>query len=337
MTGQSEQPGAPKWILTAGLLLTVVNAIFLLRPERQTIPAETRPAYQNSRMPSERVLSYINSREADPACSSCLVAADNFLKEKRMQAIREKVGGMALVPGGEYAIGSPDGVGDPDEHPRHTVYLNTFYMDKSEVSTGNYLKFAKETEANHPEWLRPGGKFNLETGNDPYYKRLAEVLKDGNSPVIGVSWKDAEAYCRWAGKRLPTEAEWEAAARAGTTGSYFFGEAEAAAGEHTWNETNSGEKPHTGQQKRPNAFGLYDMSGNVWEWVNDYYDGTYYEKSPKRDPKGPETGKERVIRGGSWAFDIDSSRSGNRASYAKANDDIGLRCAVSEKDVLEGG
>ena len=277
------------------------------------------------------VIGYIGSTEADKTCGMCLASADSFLEGKKLAVIREKTKDMILLPAGEYQTGSPDSLGDPDEHPRRQIFLDAFYLEKYEVTTADYLKFAKDTGDNYPEWAKPNGKFNIDTGSEPYYKHLSTILKTcGTCPVVGVTPKNADAYCQSKNRRLPTEAEWEAAARGGADSAFSFGDNPAMAGDYAWYETNSGERPQPVGGKRPNQYGLYDLHGNVWEWTSDLYAPDYYNKSPKHDPKGPTTGKDHVIRGGSWAFDADSLRSANRANTYKANDDIGFRCAVSK-------
>ena len=285
---------------------------------------------------SEGVIAYIGSPEADKSCGVCLTSADSFLESKKLAALRKKTKGMAYLPAGEYKIGSPDSLGDPDEHPRHQTYLDAFYIEKYEVTTADYMAFAKYTGDNYPEWAKPEGNFNIDTGRDAYYKHLSAIIKTCKTcPVIGVTAKNAEAYCQSKNRRLPTEAEWEAAARGGSDSAFSFGDNPAMAGDYAWDESNSGETPHPVGRKKPNKYGLYDMHGNVWEWVSDFYDRDYYSKSPKRNPKGPAEGKEHAIRGGSWAFDEDALRSGNRANTNKANDDIGFRCAVSESSLSD--
>ncbi|MDD5209490.1 MAG: SUMF1/EgtB/PvdO family nonheme iron enzyme [Elusimicrobiales bacterium] len=291
-------------------------------------------AQRASRGDSE-LISYIRSGTADPACGVCLGSATKYFKERHAGELAKKTAGMALVPAGEYRIGAEKGKGEPDELPMHAVSLDAFYMDKTEVTLADYLTFAKTTGGNYPEWAKPSGKFNLETGKEKYYRRLEGLIKDCPScPVFGIFWSDAAAYCAYKKRRLPTEAEWEAAATGGTSVKYNFRDSTADAGNFAWFAANSGELPHKTACKSPNAFGMYDMNGNVWEWVSDFYGRNYYQASPRRNPKGPETGKEHVIRGGSWASDADEMASTNRASYGKANDDIGFRCAASQKDIL---
>ena len=282
------------------------------------------------------LLNYIRADNSDPACGVCLNAA----RKHKEDAAREKPpripAGMASVPGGVYRLGSPEGTGDPDEKPAADIKLSSFYIDKTEVTVGAYLKFSSATAGNYPEWKKPGGKFNLETGSDKYYQHLEGITKSCPScPVFGVTWEDAAAYCRWNKKRLPTEAEWEAAARAGSAAAFSFGNAPEDAKAYAWLESNSGAGPHPVGIKKANKYGISDMHGNVWEWVADRYDKAYYELRPSIDPQGPEKGKEHVIRGGSWDFDEDAARSGNRASTDNSNDDIGFRCAVSESEFLK--
>ncbi len=281
------------------------------------------------------LLNYIYGESADPACGVCLNAAKAHFEAKRGEELAKKTRGMALVPAGPYLLGSPEGEGDPDERPAAEIYLDAFYLDKTEVTLDEYMRFSKVTSGSYPEWAAPAGKFNLETGRDGYYRRLAPLIKAcGDCPVFGVTWQNAKDYCLWKNKRLPTEAEWEAAARAGSKTPYSYGPGSAAHA-HAWIESNSGEVPRPVSKKKPNKLGFYDLHGNVWEWVADYYDKAYYPLRPKKNPEGPPAGTSRVIRGGSWSADADSGRSANRASAKAPNDDIGFRCAAALKDLLK--
>jgi formylglycine-generating enzyme required for sulfatase activity len=323
--------GIPSHFISALLALA---AAFFFWTGRRNPTGGMIPSIQSSGGLSAEKIKYLSSPEADKACGVCLASADNFMKEKRLAAIREKTKRMALLPAGEYTIGSPEGRGDPDERPRHRVYLDAFFIDKYETTLAEYMEFAADSGGDYPEWAKAGSQFNLDTGSETYYRHLAPLLKTcKDCPIIGVSAKNAEAYCKSRNKRLPTEAEWEAAARGGTESEFSFGDDPAAADNYSWNSKNAAKTPHPVGQKKPNGYGLYDVHGNVWEWTSGFYEKWYYKTSPARNPGGAPTGEEHVIRGGSWAFDADSSRTANRATNDKPNDDIGFRCAVSEAAV----
>ena len=219
---------------------------------------------------------------------------------------------LVLVPGGEFLMGHD---GDGDYSPIHEVYLDSFYMDKYEVTNAQYFKFCEETERKLPEFW---GMAEFHSG--PEYP---------DHPVVGVSWSDAQAYAEWAGKRLPTEAEWEYAARGGLVGTDYPNgpELDSTMANYTIKGTVKGTVP-VGSYP-PNGYGLHDMAGNVVEWVADFYDGDYYKISPNRNPPGPEKGKFRVIRGGGWHSGPYCNRvyfrNGLRGSWLDFN--VGFRCA----------
>jgi formylglycine-generating enzyme required for sulfatase activity len=155
----------------------------------------------------------------------------------------------------------------------------------------------------------------------PFGPRSGGWVND-SMPIEGVTWNNVYDYCAWAGGRLPTEAEWEYAARAGSTESRYGPLDEVA-----WYGANSGNQTHPVGEKRANGFGLFDMLGNSWEWVNDRYDEKYYQSSPSQDPAGPASGRYRVLRGGSWYVDPMAVR----VSYREWNhpgwvDSSGFRC-----------
>jgi formylglycine-generating enzyme required for sulfatase activity len=184
----------------------------------------------------------------------------------------ETAGGMVHLPGGTFMMGcSPgDSECDGDENPRHQVTLKSFWMDVTLVTQAEYQRA---------------------TGNNPsHFSDCADC------PVETVSWNDASAYCSRVGKRLPTEAEYEYAARGGID-SARYGDLDAIA----WYNANSGGRTHPVGQKQPNAWGLYDMLGNVWEWCADWYDENYYRSSTSNNPQGPSSGTMRVLRGGCWS------------------------------------
>jgi hypothetical protein len=180
--------------------------------------------------------------------------------------------GMVYVAGGTFQMGSSSG-GD-DEKPIHTVTVSSFFMDKTEVTQAEYRKVM---------------------GKNP-----SRFSGCDDCPVEKVSWHDANAYAQKVGKRLPSEAEWEYAARGGNKNKGYTYSGSNDLNAVGWYSNNSGSKTHPVAQKQPNELGLYDMSGNVWEWCSDWYSDSYYRSSPKNDPQGPNSGSSRVLRGGGW-------------------------------------
>jgi len=225
---------------------------------------------------------------------------------------------MLLIPAGAFWMGSPDGEGDKDEHPRHHVTLDAFYMDKFEVTVARYAEFMQANNRSKPD-----------------YWDQVDSSKHGNLPVVGVDWHDADAYCQWAGKRLPTEAEWEKAAR-GTDGrTYPWGNEQPTARLSNFGKTytdkvyNNRLTPVDSYEVGKSPYGLRHMAGNVWEWVADWYDESYYGKSPDQNPKGPSAGQYRVLRGGSWGRGPVFVRSAGRdgGTPTARGGDFGFRCA----------
>ena len=232
---------------------------------------------------------------------------------------------VVLIPAGEFTMGRTKLTRDDsttmrprvllDDRPAHKVWLDAYYMDAREVTNEQYAKFVSAT-GRRPPYHWTSGKFSQ---------------GEENLPVFNVSWDDADAYCRWAGKRLPTEAEWERAARGGKEGlSYPWGDKIEAANARYNVETG----PSPAGQFPANDFGLFDMSGNVSEWCSDWFDREYYQSSPARNPKGPETGMYKVIRGGAWSDEAARAtvffRNWVRPTQTTPN--IGFRCARSAGD-----
>jgi formylglycine-generating enzyme required for sulfatase activity len=213
--------------------------------------------------------------------------------------------GMVFVEGGTFQMGSNSG--DSDEKPVHTVTVSSFYMDKTEVTQAEYRKVM--------------GK------NPSYYSGCDDC------PVEKVSWHDANEYAKKVGKRLPTEAEWEYAARGGNKSKGYRYSGSNGIDAVGWYDGNSGYKTHPVAQKQPNELGLYDMSGNVWEWCSDWYSDSYYRSSPKNDPQGPNSGSRRVLRGGSWSINDVDCRVANRGRRGPDYGDvsIGFRCVSSAR------
>ncbi len=205
---------------------------------------------------------------------------------------------MILVEGGSFEMGNP--AGDGDEKIVHTVTLSSYYIDKYEVTNQQFCDFLNE-KGNQVEagvkWLEIDDEDCLIELVDGKFKPKAGWV---NTPVIEVNWYGAMAYAKWAGKRLPTEAEWEYAARGGSRSRNFKFSGSNNALEVAWYDANANQQTQAVGTKKPNELGIYDMSGNVWEWCYDWYEEKYYSKSPEQDPKGPGIGKHRILRGGAW-------------------------------------
>jgi iron(II)-dependent oxidoreductase len=213
----------------------------------------------------------------------------------------------------------------PQEQPQRRVYVDAFEIDRYEVSNVHYLRFVLATGRTGPPYWR----------GDPFPEKMAA------HPVIGVSWEDADAYCRWAGKRLPTEAEWEKAAR-GVDGRIFPWGNEPAG----WLKSNIAHPGSKRGIKYPplanvnrydrgvSPYGVYQMAGNVGEWVADWFDPLYYQKGPDRNPTGPAHGELKVYRGGSWNEDPEVARSAGRGAKPPRERSylIGFRCARDARD-----
>ena len=212
---------------------------------------------------------------------------------------------MVWIPGGTFQMGDQFWGGDDDEKPVHTVTVGDFYLGATEVTVGQYMQFAGDTRSRYPEWLEAGSTYNIHTGHNDSYRKLGSALTAKDHPVVGVSWHDASAYCDWLSQntgdqyRLPTEAEWEYAARSGGKKEKWAGtSSEISLDNFAWYDVNSGNRTHPVGQKQPNGLGLYDMSGNVWEWCSDWYG--LYPSGSVTNPTGPSSGTSRAFRGGSW-------------------------------------
>ena len=196
-----------------------------------------------------------------------------------------------LIRAGEFWMGSPEGEGDSDEHPRRKVYLDAYYMDQYEVTVRRYGDFMQTTNR----------------GNPAYWDQV-QLARDGNKPVVGISWHDATAYCEWAGRRLPTEAEWEKAARGTNERKYPWGNDPLSSTLANYDQsvivpTSSNLyrerlKPVGSYEGGKSPYGIDDMAGNVGEWVADWYAESYYQQGENRNPKGPSTAQTKVLRGG---------------------------------------
>ncbi len=222
-----------------------------------------------------------------------------------LEILRPESGGeMVLVPSGEFVMGDPSG--RPDETP-HEVRVSSFYMDKYSISQ---QLFAKTMGVNPSKLKREDNPVERTQWVDAarFCNKCSEL--EGLTPCYDpATWEcDFEAN----GYRLPTEAEWEYACRAGSQSQYFFGDAERELPSYAWLKPHSRGRPQPVGTKRPNPWGLHDMHGNVWQWCNDYYDESYYAMSPRENPRGPATGEKRVLRGGAWSSTADKCRAAYR-------------------------
>jgi formylglycine-generating enzyme required for sulfatase activity len=272
------------------------------------------------------------------------------------------VDGMVLVhvPAGEFARGAstqdveriaelcpgcdPDFV--DDQLPRRTLYLDGFWMDRTEVTNDQFAAFVAQT--GHRTTAEREGQSYVLTPSTGEYRDVAgadwrhptgagsDIAGRDQHPVTQVSWDDAAAYCAWAGRRLPTEAEWEKAAR-GTDGRLFpWGDDFPTGNRLNFNVVYGGPVAVGSYPAGASPYGALDMAGNLWEWVADYYQEDYYAQAPERNPAGPATGQGHTFRGGSWASEAQTELTYVMSTYRFWNyphirsDVLGFRCAVSD-------
>jgi formylglycine-generating enzyme required for sulfatase activity len=216
---------------------------------------------------------------------------------------------MVIVPAGEFWMGSDSG--DADESPTHLVYLDEFYIDLYEVTNAAYQVCVLNGVCGEPQ-------------DSSYYSDPAWAAH----PVVYIDWYAAESYCEWRGARLPSESEWEKAARGTDQRTFPWGE--GIDGSYAnYNGELGGTTPVGSYGFGASAYGLYDMAGNVWEWVLDWYSNTYYQESPASNPFGPESGDGPVLRGGSFPDGAEFLRASYRLYKEPTfnNSDVGFRCA----------
>jgi formylglycine-generating enzyme required for sulfatase activity len=293
----------------------------------------------------------------------CMACGSSPIEDENHELIVEQpdLMNMVLIPAGEFLMGSFEGEGAFDEHPQHKVYLDTYYIDKYEVTNAQFKKFVEATgyvtdaerkgfgEVWNPReiisywkllpfegvtWQCPNAWVKWKTGSSPHPKVWDNyhIEDQMDYPVVQVSWNDAQAYTKWAGKRLPTEAEWEKAARGIDGRKWPWGNEFDLCEEITaYANINSDSPLPVGCFPVDiSPYGVYNLTGNVQEWAADWYAPDYYTYTPQKNPKGPDTGSFRVLRGGSWK-DVKCHHvlSANRAYQSPdySSNFVGFRCA----------
>lgn len=248
------------------------------------------------------------------------------LTNKYTETVTSAIGGkftfeMVLIPGGKFTMGSlnKEAGRKDNEGPQHEVSIEPFYLCTTETTFELFFDaYYEETVQRDRGQVAKEKDVDAITGPSPIYGDATMGMGAGTHPAIAMTWHNAMTFCRWLSKktgnkyRLPTEAEWEYAARAGTETAYFFGNDPNHLTDYAWFEDNSEQTTHEVAKKKPNSWGLYDMHGNVLEWVYDFYQPTAYvaasKNSPALNPKGPKQGRVHVARGGSWQSPTDELR-----------------------------
>ncbi len=272
-----------------------------LEVERDELITNAKNSMGNGDFPGAKTsIDNARSIRADTIVSKLAIELEKKIRESL-------TANNVFVEGGIFEMG---GQVFDDQKPRHNVRLRSFYMDKYEVTVAQYRQFCLLTGRQMP--VTPVGGWKDE------------------HPVVNIRWEDAAAYARWAGKRLPTEAEWEYAARGGeNTNAYMYSGGNRAGKVASYSgHVISGYKTYPVQFNLPNELGLFNMSGNVWEWCSDYYDKDYYKKEVYNNPKGAESGMFKVIRGGCWDSPSNEIRVNHRSFFNSSDDKTGFRCVT---------
>lgn len=250
--------------------------------------------------------------EAPPASGPAHSEADVLSKEEPISA------DMVTIPAGPFLRGTT--IGGFDEQPQRTIYLDTFSIDRYEVTNYQYQEFAQATG-------------HRKAGPPSRYAKSIRRMRGTNQPIVYVSWEDALEYCRWKGKRLPTEAEWEKAMRGADGRLWPWGNEERPNGAN-WARVQDGYDvtARVGTFKTDESpYGVMDGAGNVMEWVEDWYQEAYYKESPEKNPPSPEYGTYRVMRGGGYTTTGTDFRITSRSKMVPdfRDETIGFRCAIS--------
>ena len=254
--------------------------------------AEARPQNISSLFQEDDTILYVDYTEND--------------REKQEMINKNN---LVFVKGGAFTMGCTPEQEDwnGDTKPTREVTLSDFYIGKYEVTHAEYIQFMNAVGVRSDGHYQGKELVDMKDShcavgykNGSFYFKGHKYATTENTPMICVTWYGASEYAKWAGGRLPTEAEWEYAARGGKKSQGYKYSGSSTVGDVAWYAKNSSDKTHPVGQKDPNELGLYDMSGNVWEWCSDWYDSKYYQSGNQTNPKGPSSGSHRVLRGGSY-------------------------------------
>ena len=310
------------WILPCGASLYFVVLLLDFNKPQEKLAEQIGTQESRHREMKQRLMKVRSSRDEMERRQDELERAWDELEQTRTDLLAEaNKKRMICVEGGSFTMGGRDQESPPNQRPVHTVYVNTFHINPFPVTNQDYREFVRVTGHRAPiHWQRGTFPSGL-----------------GNHPVVNVSWQDAMAYAEWCGARLPTEAEWEKAARGTDERPYPWGdrfvEGDRCNSNGMVGTTTQVDEFPDGRS----AYGLWDMAGNVNEWCHDYYDEEYYANSPGSNPSGPEGGQERVVRGGCHVDTRASLRTSHRAGAAETytRETVGFRIAMGVQDIRE--
>jgi formylglycine-generating enzyme required for sulfatase activity len=323
----------PAWLGVLGIIFLVIVGVIVATNQHPSTPVSAATATVTALPIATETFSVTASplptETITPEPTSTLAPTlDIFLtmaSDKNVIAFQvSDKDGMALlvVPPGNFQMGSTDSDtnAQPDEKPQHTVQLDAFLIDQTDVTNKMYALCVSAGACTSPS--------STSSATRPSYYGNSEF---DNYPVINVNWNMADTYCKWAGRELPTEAQWEKAAR-GTDGyTYPWGNNTPDITLLNYNGIDGDTTEVGSYPKGASPYGALDMAGNVWQWMNDWYSDTYYQSSPSSNPLGPVSGQDRVLRGGSWGNFYASVRSADRlrSEPTYTNYSVGFRCAMS--------
>lgn len=282
-------------------------------------PKSVSPApVKSSAAPVAAAIPVASASPATSASSGSAYSSNKFESEMTLNGVE-----MIFVEGGTFEMGAADF--EKDENPVHSVKLGNYYLSKCEVTNAQYCEFLNDIGADEDASYKGQQYLDIRSKNaDIKYVNGSFKPAKGKEdfPVTYVSWYGADSYCSWLGGRLPYEAEWEFAARGGNLSLGYKYAGNKSVSRVGWYDLIASQSAREVGRKQANELGFHDMSGNVWEWCNDWYDKDYYEKSPILNPPGPEDGSEKVIRGGSFFSMAEICRVSNRGTLSAKSMDM---------------